>query len=421
MSPRLRSASRCVRRGALLAALSGLCSGPLVAGCKTEEPSAAAQAASARPVRKVQLVRAAELQISEKVSATGTLAAQDRVDVAAKTEGRLNSISVDLGSPVKQGESIAQIETADYKVRVAQAEAAVAQARALLGLAPEGKDANVDVEKTALVREAQTTLEEARLNRERAKQLLERKLIGRAEYEAEEAKFARAESAMATAREDIYNRQAVLRQRQAELGLARLALLDTTLVAPIDGVVQARLVSVGTMLTKGAKVATIVRVDPLRLRLEIPERSANGVSVGQEVELFSSDERRFAGKIARVAPALDEQNRTLSVEAEIPNPERALKPGSFVRAEVLLGAADTVVAVPSSAIVVFAGIEKVISIKDGKALELVISSGRQSGGMTEVKSGLSLGTEVVLEPGNLQTGDPVEASITRDKSRAEAG
>jgi RND family efflux transporter MFP subunit len=416
-----RLSSRRLLRGALVAALGGLCSGPLLGGCDTKQPAAAAHAAAARPPRKVQLVRAAQLQISEKVSATGTLAAEDRVDVAAKTEGRLTSISVDLGSPVKQGESIAQIETADYKVRVSQAEAAVAQARALLGLAPDGKEANVDVEKTALVREAQTTLEEARLNRERSKQLLERKLIGRAEYDAEEAKFARAESAMATAREDIYNRQAVLRQRQAELGLARLALLDTTLVAPIDGMVQARLVSVGTMLTKGAKVATIVRVDPLRLRLEIPERSANGVRVGQEVAVFSSDEQQHTGKIARIAPALDEQNRTLTVEAEIPNHERALKPGSFVRAEVLLGAADTVVAVPSSAIVVFAGIEKVITIKDGKALELVISSGRQSGGMTEVKSGLPLGTEVVLEPGNLQTGDAIEPGATRDKSRAEAG
>ncbi|HEX6244397.1 MAG TPA: efflux RND transporter periplasmic adaptor subunit [Polyangiales bacterium] len=367
------------------------------------------------------MTRAQQLSIGETVGATGTLAAQDRVNVAAKTPGRLKTIDVDLGTPVKAGQAIAQIETADHKVRVAQAEAAVAQARALLGLDPNGKQGDVDVEQTAHVRQAKATLEEARQNRERSKQLLERKLIGRADFDAVEANLARAESGMSSAREDIYNRQALLRQRQSELGLARLALADTTLVSPINGVVQARLVSVGTMLTTGSEVATIVRIDPLRLRLEIPERSASGVRVGQDVRLFADGEQRHAGKIARVAPALDEQNRSLTVEAEVPNPDQTLKPGSFVRAEVVLGAADQVVAVPTSAIVVFAGIEKVIVIKDGKAQEQVIHSGRRSAEMSEVKSGLDLGTEVVLEPGNLQTGDPVELETSEAKSRAEAG
>jgi RND family efflux transporter MFP subunit len=364
---------------------------------------------------------ALSVELQEKVSATGTLAAEDRVDVAAKTPGRLTEIGVDLGTPVKRGQGIAQIETADYKVRVAQAEAAVAQARALLGLAPEGKESSVDVEQTTGVRQARATLEEARQNRERSRQLLERKLIGRADLDAVEANFARAEGAMAGAHEEIYNRQALLRQRQSELALARLALLDTTLVAPIDGVVQARLVSVGTMLTTGTKVATIVRIDPLRLRLEIPERSVSGVRAGQTVQVIPGEGEAYAGKIARLAPAIDEQNRTLTIEAEIPNANGALRPGSFVRAEVALGAADTVVAVPASAVVVFAGIEKVITIKEGKAQEVVISSGRRNDGMVEVKSGIEAGTEVVLEPGNLQTGDAVEAGPPVDKSRAEAG
>jgi RND family efflux transporter MFP subunit len=164
-----------------------------------------------------------------------------------------------------------------------------------------------------------------------------------------------------------------------------------------------------------------VRIDPLRLRLEIPERSASGVRAGQIVQVLPAEGEAYTGKIARLAPAIDEQNRTLSVEAEIPNPNGVLRPGSFVRAEVVLGAADTVVAVPASAIVVFAGIEKVITVKEGKAQEVVISSGRRSDGMVEVKSGLEAGTEVVLEPGNLQTGDAIEAGPAQDKSRAEAG
>jgi RND family efflux transporter MFP subunit len=408
-------------RWTLVSALWALCSGPLVGACQKQDAAAAKQQAPAKQPRKVSLTAARNLELQEKISATGTLAAQDRVDVAAKTPGRLVSIDVDLGTPVKHGQSIAQIETADYKVRVQQAEAAVAQARALLGLAPDVKDASVDVEQTAAVRQARATLEEARQNRERSRQLLDRKLIGRADFDAVEANFARAESAMASAHEEVYNRQAVLRQRLAELGLARLALIDTTLVSPIDGVVQARLASVGTMLTTGIKVATIVRVDPLRLRLEIPERSAGVVRPGQDVRVMPSEGESYGGKIARLAPAIDEQNRTLTIEAEIPNSTGTLRPGAFVRAEVVLGAADTVVAVPASAIVVFAGIEKVITIKEGKAQEVVITSGRRNDGMVEVKSGLTLGTEVVVEPGNLQTGDAVQVAPGEDKSRAEAG
>jgi multidrug efflux pump subunit AcrA (membrane-fusion protein) len=80
-----------------------------------------------------------------------------------------------------------------------------------------------------------------------------------------------------------------------------------------------------------------------------------------------------------------------------------------------------VLAVPARALVVFAGIEKVLTIKDGKALEVVVRTGRREGDMVEVKTGLSEGTEVVLDPGNLQTGDAVTPTLAEDRSRAEAG
>lgn len=410
---------RCARAQLPALALWGLVA---VSACQsgTEADKGAAAQAPAKLARKVQLVRARTVPLSDKVSVSGTLAAEDRVDVAAKTPGRLVSIGIDLGSVVKRGQTIAQIETVDHRARVAQAEAAVAQARALLGLAPHAKDDTLDVEQTPVVRNARATLKEATENLERSRILLERKLIGRADFDAVEATFARAESALASAREEIYNRQALLRQRSAELMLARLALADTSLVSPIDGVVQIRHVSVGAMLTTGVKVATIVRIDPLRLRLEIPEHAAGRIAVGQTVQVIPADGHTYEGRIARLAPAIDEQNRTLTVEAEVPNPG-VLRPGSFVRAEIALNAADNVVAIPSRSIVVFAGIEKVVTVKDGKALEVVIQSGRRSGDLTEVKNGLAEGAEIVLEPGNLQTGDPVVADEAPDPSRAEAG
>jgi RND family efflux transporter MFP subunit len=388
--------------------------------CRGGEAQKPEARAVQKPRRDVVVARAENISLGESVSVTGTLAAQDRVVVSAKVPGRLATIGVDLGSPVKRGQTIAQVETADYRLRVAQAEAAVAQARALLGLPADGDEAKLDVEKTPAVRQAQATLDESTKNRERSQQLLDRKLIGRADLDAVQANFARAESAIAAAREEVYNRQALLRQRKAELMLAQKALTDATLVSPLDGVVQMRHASAGELLVVGAPVATIVRIDPLRLRLEIPDSAAAAIMVGQDLRVMPGPEKTYPAKIARVAPALDEQNRTLTVEAEVPNPGE-LKPGSFVTAEIDLGANVSALAVPARALVVFAGIEKVLTIKDGKAVELVIQTGKKSGDMVEVKKGLEPGTEVVLDPGNLQTGDPVTPRPAEDKSRAEAG
>jgi RND family efflux transporter MFP subunit len=387
--------------------------------CKGEAPRPA-ERAQERPRRDVTTARVESISLGESVSVTGTLAAEDRVVVSAKVPGRLATISVDLGSKVARGQMIAQVETADYRLRVAQAEAALGQARALLGLPPDADEAKLDIEATPTVRQAQATMEEARKNRERSQLLLDRKLIGRADFDAVQANFSRAESALATARGEIYNRQALLRQRKAELALAQKALADASLSSPLDGVVQARQASAGELLAVGAPVATIVRVDPLRLRLEIPDSAAAALRVGQDVRVMPNTGKSYPAKIARVAPALDEQNRTLTVEAEVPNPGE-LRPGSFVAAEVALGAASAVLAIPARALVVFAGIEKVLTIKDGKALEMVIQTGRRSGELIEVKSGLQRGDEVVLDPGNLQTGDPVAPRPAEDKSRAEAG
>jgi RND family efflux transporter MFP subunit len=390
--------------------------------CKQGGADAPAEQAQKAP-RRVQLVKAARVRLADAVAATGTLAAEERVVVSAKQAGRLASISVDLGSVVKRGESIAQIETTDYRLRVAQAEAAVAQARALLGLPPSGKGMDVDVERASAVTQARATLEEAKKNLERSQALLDRKLIGRADFDAVQANYARADSAMAGAREEVYNRQALLRQRQSELALARQALLDANLISPLDGVVQTRHANVGEQLGAGTPVATIVRVDPLRLRLEIPDHAATKISVGQQVRVLVGAGEGHVGKIARLAPAIDEQNRTLTVEAEVPNPGD-LRPGSFVRAEIETGS-ESVLAIPTRAVVVFAGIEKVITVHEGKALEKVVTTGRRSGDLSEVKTGLTEGDEVVLEPGNLQSGDAVELSESPGRaqvpSRAEAG
>lgn len=361
-----------------------------------------------RAPRKVKIVAVAETPFGETVTANGTLAAYDRTTVSVKVPGRVRTISVDLGSVVSRGQVIAQLDVEDYRLRVQQAEASLAQARARLGLAPEGEEDRVDPEQTATVRQARAVLDEARFNRERASRLVEQGVIAKAEFDAANAAFKIAEGRYQDAYEEIRNRQGVLAQRRSELALARQQLKDTAVVAPLDGIVQEKRASVGEYMAAGAPVVNIVRMDPLRLRAEIPERESQNVRTGQDVRVtVEGDTSVYLGKIMRLSPVIAEQNRMLVVEADVRNSGK-LRPGSFARAEIVTNDAKMAVTVPTNAIVTFAGIEKVITVQNGKALEKPITTGRRSTEFTEIVAGISVGEKVIVEPGNLQSGQAVE-------------
>jgi RND family efflux transporter MFP subunit len=290
---------------------------------------------------------------------------------------------------------------------VQQAEAALAQARARLGLAPDGNDDGVDPEQTATVRQARAVLDEARFNRDRAAKLAEQGVIAKADYDTANATFKVAEGRYQDAYEEIRNRQGVLAQRRSELALAKQQLKDTSVVAPIDGVVQEKRTSQGEYLAAGAPVVTVVKIDPLRLRAEIPERDSHNVRTGQNVRVtVEGDQNVYVGQIKRLSPVIAEQNRMLVVEADVRN-NGNLRPGSFAHAEIVTNDAKMVVTVPNNAIVTFAGIEKVIIVQNGKALEKPITTGRKTSELTEIVAGISVGEKVVVDPGNLQSGQAV--------------
>jgi RND family efflux transporter MFP subunit len=166
--------------------------------------------------------------------------------------------------------------------------------------------------------------------------------------------------------------------------------------------------SIGEYLAAGAPVATVVQLHPLRLRVNVPEREAVDVRAGQAVRLtVEGDTTVYQGRVVRLSPIVQEQNRTLSVEAEVPNERAALRPGAFARADILTGASQPVIRVPVSALVIFAGIEKVLVVRQGKVVELRVQTGRRAGESVEIVAGLTPGEQVVLQPGNLAAGQAV--------------
>jgi len=380
-----------------------------VAGCKSDYPASgrAANADARSQVRQVKTVQVAETPIGETVTVNGTLAAYDQATVGTKVAGRLQSISVDFGTVVRKGQAIAKLEPQDYQLRVQQAEAALAQARARVGLSPEGGDDRVTLDQTGTVREAKAVLEESKAKRDRAARLINQGIIPKAEMDTADADYKVATSRYQDAVEEIRNRQGLLAQRRSELNLARQQLADTILFAPMTGVVQEKRASTGEYLAAGAPVVDIVQIDPMRLRVDVPERESHKIHTGQSVRVtLEGDPDAYLGTVKRLSPSISQQNRVLSVEADVRN-NGHLKPGAFVKAEIVTDQASTAATVPPSAIVTFAGIEKVITIEGGKAVEKVVMTGRRGEDWVEIKSGINVGQKVIVNPGNLQSGQAV--------------
>ncbi|HKH44044.1 MAG TPA: efflux RND transporter periplasmic adaptor subunit [Thermoanaerobaculia bacterium] len=363
------------------------------------------------PVREVRVAHATTETLARTVPVAGTLAADEQAQLGLKVAGRLESISVDLGDPVRRGQVIARLVPTDFQLRISQAQNLLDQARASLGIAPGTPNSVVPPEKTSVVKQAAATLNQARLTRDRMANLFEQQLIPRQDLDTAEANFGVAEARYQQAIEDARGRQAVLGQRMSELEIARQQLSDSMLKAPFDGMIQERLVSPGDYVAAGAPVVVLVRVHPLRLRLAVPERESANVRTGQEVRVtVEGDPETHAGRVARISPAISEENRTLQIEAEVPNPDARLRPGSFARAEIVTRSSEPAVVVPAAAIVRFAGLEKVMGVESGKAVEKRVRTGRRSGDRIEIVDGVAAGEPVVLNPGNLVGGQPVKVA-----------
>lgn len=407
-SRRLLTASAASAAALMLALGSAGCGGAAPAGAKGAAKAAADGAAGSAPVT-VQPAR--EAALVRTVTVTGTLAAEDQVALGFQVAGRIDTINVDLGSRVVPGQTIARLAPVDFQLRVQQAEAGLQQARARLGLDPKGTSDQVDPDNTAVVRQARAVLEEARLSHGRVKTFVDRGISSRAELDSANAALTVADGRYEDAIEEVRNRQAVLTQRKTELDQARQAMVDSILIAPFAGIIRERAVSPGQYVNAGAPIATLVKMHPLRLQADVPEREAGNVKVGQAVKVrVEGDTTEYPGRIVRVSPAIDEQSRSLRVEAQVDNEAATIRPGSFATGDIVVAASAPAIVVPASAIVSFAGVEKVLTVADGKVVERRVELGRREGASVEVLKGLTAGERVIVDPGNRVDGEAVRVA-----------
>lgn len=385
-----------------------LAAGLFAAGCRRD--AADSSAAASRPTTAVSLAGAELRPMERTLAVLGSLVAMDEATVGIRTTGRVRTLSVDVGSLVRAGDVLAQVEPRDYELRVQQSAALLGQARARLGLPVEGDDDTVDPNRINIVRETQARLEEARRSLDRSRALQDQGIASEAELERATAEYEVALNRFEATLQDVRERQALLAQRRAEYDIARQFLQDTEVRAPFDGVIQQRLTNLGEFLAAGSPVVRIVRINPLRLRLEIPERQSAEIREGQPVRVrLEGDPTGYDGRILRISPALDARTRMLVVEAELANPGH-LRPGALAKTEIVLAEARPTLSIPEESLATFAGSEKALVVVSNRVVERPVQTGRRLDGWVEVTSGLEPGESIIRRPGGLRTGDPVRVA-----------
>lgn len=355
-----------------------------------------ADAKSATEVTAIAVATAAAVErpITRFVAVTGTLTAEEQAEVAAEVSGRVVATPVERGSRVSDGSELVRITDVEVRAQAQEAEANTGQIEARLGLTDGGR---FEIDRVPEVANAKAAYDLAQADFERAKMLLDRKLLPQADFDRSRTQSEAARRQYDIARNSAEQQYQSLLAARARMTLAQKALTDTVVRAPFDGLVEQRLVSVGDYVTRGTKVASVIRINPLRVELTVPGQYLSEVAAGRavtlEVDAFRG--RTFTGRIRYVSPVLRTDTRALVVEAVVPNDSGELKPGLFATAKIEQASETPAVLIPATALINVTGAARVYVIKgDHTAEERLVTTGQMVGESIEITSGLQAGETV---------------------------
>ena len=370
-----------------------LCLLASVPGCSTSNSQNAqqAQAASAPAPVAVDAAKVETRELQRSVETVGTLDPNEEVTVSNQVEGTVEKLFVDLGDAVRAGEAVAQLDTRELELNVRQQEAALQQELARVGLTDA--NASFDEASTSQVRQAEATFADAQIRLDRTKKLAQSGVIAQQQLDAQQAQYDVADAALRSSRETVRNIRASIAARKAALALAQKKLADARVTAPLTGFIKDRPASAGQFLRANSPVVTIVQSSPLKLHVDVPENAVSYVRVGRPVafQVDAFPDRTFEGKITRIAPSVDQQSRTLKLEALVDNFGGSLKPGFFARVTIQTDRKEKALIVPAESLATVSGIEKVFVIDNGKIVERIVRSGARAGNGIEIVEGLKEG------------------------------
>lgn len=379
--------------------------------------NANANADSQEPVITVTVGKSEARQVPATIQATGSLTAQESSDVAPKVAGKISNVYANVGQFISQGSLIAKIDDTDARSRVAttkaevrQAQAAVRQAEARLGLGPNGKFVASSIPEVraaaANYQQALAELRQAEANEKRYRELIESGDVAMVTYETfrttRDTARARAnaakeqlDSAVNTAKQNnqaIVSANAALDAARTAVSIAEQGVVDTLIRAPFSGYVSARPIAVGEFVSTASIVATVLRTNPIKIFIQVAEADVPSVIVGRGVSLDvdAYPTRRFAGVVSAVNPAIDPASRAATIEASIENSDNALRQGMFATVRITREGGATGVFVPKSAVFNDPTTQsyRVFVIDQGIAKLHVVQLGTEEGDSYQILTGL---------------------------------
>jgi len=364
-----------------------------LAGCGGSAQAKKPDSTDKLPVKVTEVER---LELRRSVEAVGTLAAHDQATISAEVAGRVARLAADMGDRVAAGAPLVLLDEERLRYHAAEQSAALDQTRAKLGahgdqLPPPGQ--------TPDVLSAAAKLAQAQQAYDRAKALAEKSLVSQQDLEKAETDLQTAKAAHESAVASERELRAEVLAREASLNGATRDLKDTTIRAPFDGVIAERMVSEGQYVNAQAPVMRLVRLHPLRLTAEVPEKFAPNVRVGQPIELRTDayPDTPVTGTITRISPDVNLKSRAFSIEADVPNQDGSLKPGTFARLRIATNKVDHAIVVPATAIQTRYGTSVAFVVKDGKLATSEVKLGDRLGPRVEITDGLEPGQTIVAE------------------------
>ncbi len=362
-------------------------------GCSKSET---AQARAADAPKPIAVATVQKESVRRAVDVVGTLTAVDQVTVSSEADGKVRAILADLGDRVKAGQVLVQLDNEKQQYTFEQQQAALARALAQYG-APDPEHLP-EIERTPDVRRATADLAQASQAYDRANELFKRTLISQQAFDDAKAALQAKRAAYDSSLQNAKNLRASIQASEATMKLANRQLRDTDIRAPFDGYVEKRLVNLGELVKAQMPVMAIVRIDPLKVTAEMPEKMAPWITDGRPVELHvdAYPGRTFNGKVSRISPAVNTSTRAFPFEAAVPNNDAALKPGTFARVHVESGKVDDVLTLPYAALQYRYGVNRVFVINGDRLAMRELQVGERLGDRIEIASGVKEGDRVAI-------------------------
>lgn len=376
---------------------TALSSSLALSACGHGESTAEIEPVAERTVAAPATAAAVARQVPDVLRLNGSLLADEEAQLAPLVPGRVVEVLVERGAVVTEGQELVRIRDTDYRLQQAAARAALEQAQARLGVDDTGRVPTAD--ETAEVRSALAQMQLADQQYQRAQELAQRGVYSAAQLDEARARAETAREQHRLAVQQARGAAASLASARVQLRQAATALGDSVVRAPFAGEIASRNVSVGEYVGPQAQLVTLVRTDPLRLELEIPQERVLDVRPGQQVtvRLDAIRDRVFQGTVRYVSAAVGRQTRSLTVEAVVPNGDGVLRPGMFAAAEIDLARMRDLVAVPPAAILTNAGVHRAFVVHDGTIEERLVTIGERTDDAVLIDTGLSAGEQVAVE------------------------